>query len=83
MEAEIQRLRWQWQTPTPPINETGCGLNANSVAVSSLEDVLGATASTLDTFDRMQLQVVVAVCLRHASISDAGRCLTCHANSAA
>jgi transcriptional regulatory protein RtcR len=71
VQAELQRLRWQWQPQTNPGNlETGTSLN---ITRPSLEDLLGAKASTLDTFDRVQLQAVIAVCRQHASISDAGR----------
>jgi transcriptional regulatory protein RtcR len=71
VQAEIQRLRWQWQPQTKPGNlESGTSLN---ITQPSLEDLLGAKANTLDTFDRMQLQAVIAVCRQHASVSDAGR----------
>ena len=74
VQAEIQRLRWQWQSQAKPsTGEAGAGLNAQAAHRSSLEDLLGAKASTLDTFDRMQLQAVIAVCRQHPSISDAGR----------
>jgi transcriptional regulatory protein RtcR len=71
--AEIQRLRWQWQPQAKLGNlATGAGLN---ITHPSLEDLLGTKSSTLDTFDGMQLQAVIAVCRQHASISDAGRVL--------
>lgn len=74
VQAEIQRLRWQWQQQAKPgTGEAGAGLNAQTAHMPSLEDLLGAKASNLDTFDRMQLQAVIAVCRQHASISDAGR----------
>ena len=74
VQAEIQRLRWQWQPQAKPgIGELGAGLNIQTTHTLSLEDLLGAKASALDTFDRMQLQAVIAVCRQHGSISDAGR----------
>ncbi len=42
-------------------------------SVDTLDRVLGDKALTLDHFDRLQLQSVLGVCRRHASISDAGR----------
>ncbi len=38
-----------------------------------LDDLLGAAATELDLFDRMQLENVVAVCRQSGSLSDAGR----------
>ena len=73
VEAEIQRLRWQWQPP-PAIAADGNPAHATAAPTSlSLQDLLGSKASSLDTFDQLQLQSVVAVCRKHASISDAGR----------
>jgi transcriptional regulatory protein RtcR len=74
VQAEIQRLRWQWQPqPKQGVSDVGIGLTAQAATALSLEDLLGEAAHTLDTFDRMQLQGVIAVCRQHASISDAGR----------
>jgi transcriptional regulatory protein RtcR len=73
VEAEIQRLRWQWQSP-PTIAAGGNPGHATAAPTSlSLQDLLGSKATSLDTFDQLQLQSVVAVCRKHASISDAGR----------
>jgi transcriptional regulatory protein RtcR len=65
VEAEIARLRWQWQATE---QETG-------EAAVSLADLMGSTADTLDYFDRLQLQAVIGVCRQSASLSDAGRAL--------
>ena len=74
VQAEIQRLRWQWQSSHRPANlAANLGTNIQAVTAPSLEDLLGATASSLDMFDRMQLQSVIAICRKHSSISDAGR----------
>jgi transcriptional regulatory protein RtcR len=73
VEGEIQRLRWQWQSP-PTIAADGNPAHATAAPTSlSLQDLLGSKATSLDTFDQLQLQSVVAVCRKHASISDAGR----------
>jgi transcriptional regulatory protein RtcR len=73
VNAEIQRLRWQWQSL--PTSQPGTDVATSTQASSgpSLQDLLGDVASTLDRFDQMQLQSVIAVCRKHASISDAGR----------
>ncbi len=68
VEAEIQRLRWQWQ---PRIQPQGTADDAH--AAEALERLLDEKGLVLDRFDQMQLQGVLAVCRRHASISDAGR----------
>ncbi len=71
VNAEIQRLRWQWQAP--PATALGSATAAVISSGPTLQDLLGDKAATLDTFDQLQLQSVIAVCSRHASISDAGR----------
>lgn len=74
VQAEMQRLRWQWQSqPGQTHGAIGVGVSAQTALTSSLDDLLGASAGSLDTFDRMQLQSVITVCRQHASISDAGR----------
>lgn len=74
VQAEIQRLRWQWQPqPKKGVGDVGLGLSAQTATAPELEDLLGEAAITLDTFDRMQLQAVIAVCRQHTTISDAGR----------
>jgi transcriptional regulatory protein RtcR len=74
VQAEIQRLRWQWQAVTG-LNSLAAttGAHTPAVATPSLEDLLGAAANSLDMFDRMQLQSVISLCRHHHSISDAGR----------
>ena len=76
VQAEIQRLRWQWQAL--PVTESAFGtdpaaMSGQVLADPSLQDLLGDAAATLDTFDQLQLQSVIKVCRKHASISDAGR----------
>ncbi len=73
VNAEIQRLCWQWQAL--PESELGSSPSqaTQSATSPSLQDLLGDTAATLDTFDQLQLQAVIGVCRKHASISDAGR----------
>lgn len=61
--AEIQRLRWQWQTDGAPTGFAGPTLPA----------LMGDAANALDRFDQLQLQAVIEVCRRHNSLSDAGR----------
>jgi transcriptional regulatory protein RtcR len=73
VNAEIQRLRWQWQTLPGAAAVGGPGQASATSTSPSLQDLLGDAAAKLDTFDQLQLQCVIAVCRRHASISDAGR----------
>ena len=76
VQAEIQRLRWQWQSrPTPELvpGAPNTGTTSHINQTPSLEDLLGTAAGMLDNFDRMQLEAVIAVCRKHGSISDAGR----------
>lgn len=61
--AELQRLRWQWQT-----DRGSPGLDT-----PSLRELLGDSADSLDRFDQLQLQAVLEVCRRNTSLSDAGR----------
>lgn len=63
VDAEIQRLRWLWQPQE--------GARASTV---DLDAVLPAgSASTLDLFDRLQLEAVIRVCREASTLSDAGR----------
>jgi transcriptional regulatory protein RtcR len=66
VEAEIARLRWQWQS-------TDQDAGAAGAAAVPMEELLGGATDTLDYFDRLQLQAVIAVCRKHNSLSDAGR----------
>ncbi|MGE8208481.1 MAG: RNA repair transcriptional activator RtcR [Stenotrophomonas rhizophila] len=58
VEEEIARLRAQWH---------------GSADASPLDALLGEAAAELDRFDRVQLEDVVRVCARSASLSAAGR----------
>jgi transcriptional regulatory protein RtcR len=62
VDAEIARLRWQWATD-----------GSADRAAAPLSELLGSAADTLDYFDCLQLQAVIAVCRQHRSLSDAGR----------
>ena len=73
VNAEIQRLRWQWQSLPSQTSDARPGQATTTPAAPSLQDLLGDKAAALDTFDQLQLQAVWKVCRRHASISDAGR----------
>ena len=63
VEAEIARLRWQWQADATDRNNSAVPLN----------ELMGKAADSLDYFDRLQLQAVIAVCRKNNSLSDAGR----------
>jgi len=58
VEEEITRLRAQWHDGT---------------TASPLDALLGEAVNGLDRFDRVQLEDVVRVCARSASLSAAGR----------
>ncbi|KAF0812217.1 Transcriptional regulatory protein GlrR [Andreprevotia sp. IGB-42] len=57
VQEEIGRLQQAWR---------------NTVS-SPLDELLGDSAATLDLFDRLQLENVIAVCGQSSSLSDAGR----------
>lgn len=63
-DAEIARLRWLWQRQTPATPDA---------AEVDLDGLLGAHATSLDLFDRLQLEAVVRVCRSSRTLSDAGR----------
>jgi transcriptional regulatory protein RtcR len=82
VEAEVQRLRWLWQHQpgdigSGPEGRTGSkagGTPATQAIV--LEDLLPAEKlASLDLFDRLQLQAVIAVCRQSRTLSEAGRTL--------
>ena len=70
VEAEIGRLKWLWA------DETDAN-DAENPFANWLSDGLPAKidAETLDLFDRVQLQHVIAECRRHPNMAAAGRAL--------
>ncbi|CAJ0690890.1 RNA repair transcriptional activator RtcR [Ralstonia holmesii] len=58
---EISRLQRTWADP----DSAGKG--------DALTDLIGDEVASIDLFDRMQLENVIAVCRESASLSDAGR----------
>lgn len=65
VDAEIQRLRWQWSREGGPSESTG-GVD--------LDKLLPAEQlAEIDLFDRMQLEAVIRLCRESPSLSDAGR----------
>ncbi len=60
MQEEIARLRAAWH---------------GSSSQDEAERALGEAAAQLDLFDRAQLNAVLQVCRRSASLSEAGRTL--------
>ena len=70
VEAEIGRLKWLWADETDADD-------AENPFANRLLDGLPAKidAETLDLFDRVQLQHVIAECRRHPNMAAAGRAL--------
>ena len=70
VEAEIGRLKWLWADETDADD-------AENLFANRLSDGLSAkiNAETLDLFDRVQLQHVIAECRRHPNMAAAGRAL--------
>ena len=70
VEAEIGRLKWLWADETDADD-------AENPFANRLSDGLPAKidAGTLDLFDRVQLQHVIAECRRHPNMAAAGRAL--------
>lgn len=70
VDGEILRLRRLWQhdaeTPLP---------SASTPGDAALKRLLAGEAAQLDHFDAVQLQAVIDVCCRSASLSEAGRSL--------
>jgi transcriptional regulatory protein RtcR len=65
VDAELQRLRWSWHHAPEP---------ADAPRDASLDTLLPADRiATLDLFDRLQLQSVIAICRQSRTLSDAGR----------
>ncbi len=64
VEEEIARLQHQWQDGA-----------ASPAGAGEVARLLGDAAASLDLFDRIQLESVVAVCRRARSLSEAGRLL--------
>ena len=64
---EIERLRWQWQTVSAE--------EPAAVIVRGLEWGKGFDIHNMDHFDQIQLQAVIEVCRKHATLSAAGRAL--------
>ncbi len=78
VNAEIQRLCWQWQTVAKLSDESNPASRIGFVGAEHeemLNTLLGERAASVDRFDGMQLQSVIALCRQHRSISDAGRAL--------
>jgi transcriptional regulatory protein RtcR len=85
VQAEIARLRWMWQHAGPAtlahasarVQAKGSGpAQLADPASIDLSEVLAADIlASLDLFDRLQLQCVIAVCRRSATLSQAGRSL--------
>lgn len=67
VDAEKARLRWQWQTTLQT--------TASNITSGSLYELIGNAYDTLDYFDRVQLQAVIATCQASSSLSEAGRTL--------
>ncbi len=65
---ETQRLRRTWQPIAP-------GAAGEEGGAARVDAVLGERAAELDLFDRAQLEQVLGVCRRAASLSEAGRTL--------
>lgn len=66
VEAEIQRLRWLWQGEAER-------LMGPSSSPADLPPALQTQWDTLDLFDQLQLQGVLAECRRCSNLSEAGR----------
>ncbi|MDU4299433.1 MAG: RNA repair transcriptional activator RtcR [Eikenella corrodens] len=70
VEAEIGRLKWLWADETDADDAENPFANRFSDGLPAKID-----AETLDLFDRVQLQHVIAECRRHPNMAAAGRAL--------
>ncbi len=66
---EIERLEVAWSIGRTKVHENGTD------GIDHVTDALGASASKLDRFDRVQLEEVLRVCREARSLSEAGRIL--------
>ncbi len=81
VEAEIGRLRWLWSgeprggraAPAAARSAPSGEVSPSAEAVDLVGLLNAATLASLDHFDRLQLQAVIAVCRRSATLSEAGR----------
>lgn len=70
VEAELQRLRWQWERlGSAPAMDTQAG----GVDLAAL--LGGEALQSIDLFDQLQLRAVLQVCQRARTLSEAGRML--------
>ena len=70
VEAELQRLRWQWERLG---NAPAMDAQAGSVDLAAL--LGGEALQSIDLFDQLQLRAVLQVCQRARTLSEAGRML--------
>lgn len=80
VEAEIERLRWQWKPAldarTGLLGLAGSGTSAGAGDDVGLQALLGADAvQAMDVFDQLQLTAVLRVCRSAKTLSEAGRLL--------
>jgi transcriptional regulatory protein RtcR len=70
VEAELQRLRWQWERLG---NAPAMDTQAGGVDLAAL--LGGEALQSIDLFDQLQLRAVLQVCQRARTLSEAGRML--------
>ena len=70
VEAELQRLRWQWERLG---NAPAMDAQAGGVDLAAL--LGGEALQSTDLFDQLQLRAVLQVCQRARTLSEAGRML--------
>ncbi|QDU84273.1 Nitrogen assimilation regulatory protein [Planctomycetes bacterium Pla163] len=75
VDAEIERLERAWSGGAALPVGSGLGTSGAGSGPSRVERHLGAAAAELDLFDRLQLEQVLIVCERCATLSEAGRLL--------
>ncbi len=70
VEAELQRLRWQWERLG---NAPAMDTQADGIDLAAL--LGGEALQSIDLFDQLQLRAVLQVCQRARTLSEAGRML--------
>jgi len=74
VDAEITRLERTWSPPARAASPHAA-VDPREAPTPRVDAALGERAADLDLFDRLQLEQVLEVCARSASLSEAGRAL--------
>lgn len=69
VQAEIERLCWQWGNQDKQSDDTGSNTPINETLFAKIDEL------AIDVFEKLQLKSVLAICQEHDSLAGAGRAL--------